>query len=146
MPSLADFDLRTFERELQRLGHKPSHGRRILRVFYDGCGEMDLDPLPISRALREQLRESYRLRRGQISARHVSGDGTTKLLLVLETGGSVEAVLMPSWRDGIAAGCVSSKIGCAMGCDVCASEKNGMERGQLMRRRAMDGRIKTAVS
>jgi 23S rRNA (adenine2503-C2)-methyltransferase len=128
MPSLADFDLRTFERELQRLGHKPSHGRRILRAFYDGCGEMDLDALPISRALREQLRESYRLRRGQISARHVSGDGTTKLLLVLETGGSVEAVLMPSWRDGIAAGCVSSQIGCAMGCDFCASTKNGLER------------------
>ena len=128
MPSLADFDLRSFERELQRLGHKPSHGRGILRAFYDGCGEIDLQALPISRALRGQLLESYSARRGRICAQHVSGDGTVKLLLALETGGSVEAVLMPGWRDGIAAGCVSSQIGCAMGCDFCASTKNGLER------------------
>jgi 23S rRNA (adenine2503-C2)-methyltransferase len=35
---------------------------------------------------------------------------------------------MPSHRPGIAAGCLSSQIGCAMGCDFCASTRNGLER------------------
>src|SRR5205814_511592 len=42
--------------------------------------------------------------------------------------GAVETVLMPSHREGVAAGCVSSQIGCAMGCDFCASTKSGLER------------------
>jgi 23S rRNA (adenine2503-C2)-methyltransferase len=41
---------------------------------------------------------------------------------------SIECVLMPSHRSDRAAGCVSSQVGCAMGCDFCASTKAGVER------------------
>jgi 23S rRNA (adenine2503-C2)-methyltransferase len=60
--------------------------------------------------------------------RQVADDGTTKLLLRLNDGRTVETVLMPDYRDDRAAGCVSSQVGCAMGCDFCATTKTGFER------------------
>ncbi len=57
-----------------------------------------------------------------------AADGTVKLLLQFTTGGAVETVLMPSHRPDRAAGCISSQIGCAMGCDFCASTRRGLER------------------
>src|SRR4029079_7220891 len=62
-----------------------------------------------------------------LTTRH-SADGTTKLLVGFTGGGAAEAVLMPSHRADRAACCVSSQIGCAMGCDFCASTKGGLER------------------
>ena len=51
-----------------------------------------------------------------------------KLLLGLARGGAVETVMMPSYRAGEAWCCVSSQVGCAMGCDFCASTRGGLER------------------
>jgi 23S rRNA (adenine2503-C2)-methyltransferase len=67
-------------------------------------------------------------RGSEVLSRTVSDDGTTKLLLGFDGGGAVESVLMPAYRPGRAMGCVSSQIGCAMGCDFCASTKRGLER------------------
>ena len=64
-----------------------------------------------------------------VLARRVAGDGTVKLLLGFPAGGAVERVSMPAYREGRAMGdCVSSQIGCAMGCDFCASTRGGLER------------------
>src|SRR5687768_11847195 len=60
--------------------------------------------------------------------RHVATGGTATVLSGGRRGGAVEAVLMPAYRPDRAAACVSSQIGCAMGCDFCASAKNGLER------------------
>lgn len=63
-----------------------------------------------------------------LAVRQVGGDGTTKLLLRLGDGRTVESVLMPDFREDRAAGCISSQVGCAMGCDFCATTKTGFER------------------
>src|SRR4029079_10360509 len=97
-------------------------------AFYDGCGGVDLDALPLPAALRERLRvDPVRCRRS-VGATRTAGDGTTKLLVSLHDGAAVEAVLMPGFRPDRAAGCVSSQVGCAMGCDFCASPRAGLER------------------
>jgi 23S rRNA (adenine2503-C2)-methyltransferase len=49
-------------------------------------------------------------------------------LLRLGDGRTVETVLMPDFRPDRAAGCLSSQVGCAMGCDFCATTKTGFER------------------
>lgn len=123
--SLVDFDVAAFEAELARLGHNAAHARKILRSYYAGA---DLDALPILKGLRRLLARDYADRRATLLRRHVSADGTIKLLLGMNAGGAAEAVLMPTHRAGIAAGCVSSQIGCAMGCDFCASTRDGLER------------------
>jgi 23S rRNA (adenine2503-C2)-methyltransferase len=123
--SLLEFDVPSFAAELERLGENPAHAAKILRTFYAGEA---FDGLPILKSLRARLASDYAARPGRVTARHVSGDGTIKLLLGFDAGGTAEAVLMPTYRDGVAAGCVSSQIGCAMGCDFCASTKSGLER------------------
>jgi 23S rRNA (adenine2503-C2)-methyltransferase len=125
MPSLLDFNVETFAAELERLGENPAHAAKILRTYYAG---EPLERLPILKSLRARLASGYAERPGRVIARHVSGDGTIKLLLGFASGGTAEAVLMPTYREGVTAGCVSSQIGCAMGCDFCASTKNGLER------------------
>ena len=126
-PPLVEHDLESLARWLGQRGYKPSHARRVLRAFYAGGGRGDFDELEIGKALAREVRDAAN-DGSRIVARHVSSDGTIKLLIEFPAGGAVEAVLMPTWRDGIAAGCVSSQIGCAMGCDFCASGQNGLER------------------
>ena len=125
MPSLHDFNVESFAQELDRLGENAAHAPKILRTFYAGDA---LDRLPILKSLRLKLATDYAQRPSTMLTRHLSADGTIKLLLAFDAGGTAEAVLMPTFRDGIAAGCVSSQIGCAMGCDFCASTKNGLQR------------------
>src|ERR1041384_8141871 len=84
--------------------------------------------LELGRALEARIRAEIALRQSKIVRRSESLDGTVKLLLEMSRGGTVETVLMPSHRPDRAAGCVSSQIGCAMGCDFCASTKTGLSR------------------
>jgi 23S rRNA (adenine2503-C2)-methyltransferase len=74
------------------------------------------------------LREQAERREASVAARQVSADGTAKLLIRLGDRHAVESVLMPGDRADRAAGCVSSQVGCAMGCDFCATAKSGFER------------------
>jgi len=128
MHSLVDFDLPAFREEMSAAGHKPVHALKVLRHFYESHGNPDLSSIEISNGVRNHIAEKLAGRPGRIAREIVANDGTTKLLISLKSGGAVESVLMPGYRDGIAAGCVSSQIGCAMGCDFCASTRNGLER------------------
>jgi 23S rRNA (adenine2503-C2)-methyltransferase len=76
--------------------------------------------------LREGLSERFRLWSSTIVKHQTSDDGTEKLLLQLEDGGRIECVLL---RDGSRRSiCISSQVGCAMGCVFCASGLDGVER------------------
>jgi 23S rRNA (adenine2503-C2)-methyltransferase len=66
--------------------------------------------------------------RSTILNRTTARDGTVKLLVGENLNDAVEAVLMPAYRPGRAAVCVSSQVGCAMGCDFCASTRLGLSR------------------
>jgi 23S rRNA (adenine2503-C2)-methyltransferase len=128
MAFLADHDLTTFQAELCAAGHKPVHALAVFRHFYGRSGRLDLASHPVGRLASEWIEQNYSDRRSTVSLRTVAGDGTVKVLVKLKSGGAVESVLMPAHRDGVAAGCVSSQIGCAMGCDFCASTRGGLER------------------
>jgi 23S rRNA (adenine2503-C2)-methyltransferase len=127
MLPLSDYDLPSFSDELRNAGHKPSHALLILRRFYETAGEFTPDGLFLSKALLADLNGSE-IRQSRVLNRHTSPDGTVKLLIGFADGAAVEAVLMPWYHTGRAAGCVSSQVGCAMGCDFCASTKSGLRR------------------
>jgi len=128
MPAVTDFDLKTLQDELSACGIYPSHAARLLRAFYDSAGTVDLLSLPLGKALHQKLRTDLAPRQSKVIAKHQSADGTLKLLIEFTAGGAVETVLMPAFRADRAAGCISSQIGCAMGCDFCASTRHGLER------------------
>ena len=121
--ALAHLSLADLEHQLAGWGFKRSHAGRILRAFYAGGSSHDL-PHGLAARLRADLPPSATT----LAARQVAEDGTTKLLLRLGDGRTVESVLMPDFRDDRAAGCISSQVGCAMGCDFCATTKTGFER------------------
>ncbi|MEO5961093.1 MAG: radical SAM protein, partial [Opitutaceae bacterium] len=129
--SLADFSIADLERQFAAWGAKPSHAARVLRGYFASGGEeiaaSDGAVLPseLVARLREELPPPHA---PSLAARQVAEDGTTKLLLQLGDGRTVEAVLMPDFRADRAAGCISSQVGCAMGCDFCATTKTGFER------------------
>lgn len=128
MRSLADFDVRTLEQLLRERGYPCVHAKRILRQFYRQDGRIDFEQLPIGKSLQGWLRKEVVVRQSRVVACRQSIDGTMKLLIGFDAGGTVECVLMPSHRPDRAAACVSSQVGCAMGCDFCASTTHGLER------------------
>ena len=126
MTALANYSLAAFQTELTAWGFKPSHAGRILRAYYSGA-KIDWEKLRLPGNLQDKLlNETQPL--SSPAARQRSEDGTTKLLLRMSDGRTVESVLMPDFRDDRAAGCLSSQVGCAMGCDFCATTRTGFER------------------
>jgi 23S rRNA (adenine2503-C2)-methyltransferase len=124
----ADLDPADLAHRFAGWGYKPGHAARVLRAFYagDDLASASLGGLP--RGLVDKLRAEFLGSATSLAARQVAEDGTTKLLLRLGDGRTVESVLMPDFRADRAAGCLSSQVGCAMGCDFCATTKTGFER------------------
>jgi 23S rRNA (adenine2503-C2)-methyltransferase len=80
----------------------------------------------LPKALRSELAAEFSLWTVQIARHSQSADGTEKLLLELADGGRIECVLL---RDGDRRSiCISSQVGCAMGCVFCASGLDGVDR------------------
>ncbi len=124
-------------RELEARGLKASHAARLLRLYYAGKPGPDPGDPPLPGVLVDWLRAQASGLAGPGAARRVSADGTVKLLLGLADGRRVESVLMPDFHPDRAAGCLSSQVGCAMGCDFCATARMGLERnltaGEIVR-------------
>jgi len=123
---LAAFQPAELEELLARLGEAPYRARQLFawiqRKGAASYGEMT----NLSLTLREKLAAEHPVRTTRVEARHPSDDGTTKLLLRLRDGESVECVLIP--EGDRATGCISTQVGCGVGCIFCASGANGVVR------------------
>lgn len=80
----------------------------------------------LPKALRERLASEYRVFSLSVAECRDSSDGTRKLVLEDAHGGRLECVLMPD--DKRVSVCISSQIGCGMGCVFCASTIGGLKR------------------
>lgn len=78
------------------------------------------------KALRERMAREVPFQRMQLAKQESSRDGTTKLLLTMSDGQRVETVLLPH-PYGYSV-CISSQVGCAIGCHFCASGLQGRVR------------------
>lgn len=96
----------------------------------------DVDAMTnVSRACRERLAAAAAIVWPEVAAVEESRDGTTKFLLRLADGAQVETVLIPSdSREGARrwTQCLSSQVGCAMGCTFCSTGQMGFERNMSM--------------
>lgn len=80
----------------------------------------------LPKGLRAELAESFEVFGTQVERHLSASDGTHKLVLRLPDGGMIECVLIQD--DGRATACVSTQVGCGMGCVFCASGLNGVVR------------------
>ncbi len=127
--SLSELDVAGLAQRLAGWGYGAGHAPRLLRNFYR-TGELSefSEAARLPAGLLDRVRLELAPSRPTLAARQVASDGTTKLLLRLADGHTVESVLMPDFRPDRAAGCLSSQVGCAMGCDFCATAQGGWER------------------
>lgn len=84
------------------------------------------DATELPAPLRRELAAAFPLRRLILSAHQVSRDGTEKYLWDLGDGEAVESVLIPEGRRRTL--CISSQVGCALGCVFCATGRMGFRR------------------
>lgn len=113
--------------DFERMG-APGRGEHIFGTLQRPWAYVDGQPR-LSRQIRAWLTEYTDLSLPKIQDTHPSEDGSTKLALRLEDGECVEAVHMPrEVRNPRVTLCISSQVGCAMGCRFCATGALGIHR------------------
>ena len=111
---------------LKDRGQGTFRAAQIRRWLFDSRSSSFEEMTDLPSALRGELAESFSLFTTQIAAHTQSPDGTEKLLLELADNQRIECVLL---RDGQRRSiCISSQVGCAMGCVFCASGLDGVVR------------------
>ena len=119
MKNIKDYNLEELKQELVNLGEKPFRAEQIFKwLFQEKVKSFD-DMTNISLELREKLKKEYTICNFNILKKQESKDGTIKYLFDVLDGNAIETVLM-SYHHGYSI-CVSSQIGCKMGCKFCAS-------------------------
>ncbi|HEX6708512.1 MAG TPA: RNA methyltransferase [Albitalea sp.] len=113
---------------LRALGAKPGHEQRVLRLWAMGLPQdsgkrrpENFLPLDVRDALPALVAELDAL--AGVQSEHPAEDGSARLLIRLADGQTVESVLLP--RDGL---CVSTQVGCAVGCVFCMTGRDGLLR------------------
>lgn len=111
---------------LVEMGEKPFRAGQIFKWLHQGVESFE-EMSDLSKALRARLAERFALTVPRVARKQVSRvDGTVKYLWQLRDGACVESVLM-HYAHGVSV-CVSTQVGCRMGCRFCASGLNGLER------------------
>ena len=116
------------------LGQKKYRAQQIFNWLYKKEATSIDEMTDISKNFREEMKEKFIISLPKIFRRQDSKDGTIKLLLELDDGSKVESALMPyNYGNAI---CVSSQVGCNMGCAFCASgllkKKRNLETHEMV--------------
>lgn len=119
MQTIYDFTFEELKEELSKLGQKSYRAKQLFTWLYRKRVESFDEMTDLPANLIQQLKETYCINPLKEIDRQVARDGTTKYLFEMQDGSSVEAVLMHfHFGDSL---CVSSQVGCNMGCSFCAS-------------------------
>ena len=119
MKNIKNYNLDKLKEEMLLIGEKAFRAEQIFKwIFVDNVTSFD-DMTNLSLELREKLKQNYTLGIYKILKKQESLDGTKKYLFDILDGNAIETVLM-QYRHGYSL-CVSSQVGCRMGCKFCAS-------------------------
>lgn len=140
-PNLKDLDLPEIETCIAPLGKEKFRARQIMKWLYQHGAETFEEMTNLSKDFRASLRHLARIGQPDIAKTQTSADGTKKILFRLEDGLFIESVLIPGKNHWTV--CVSTQVGCQMGCTFCLTGKQGFRRnlfpseitGQIIRLR-----------
>ena len=119
MKNIKDYDLEALKQEFIEMGEKPFRAEQVFKWLYESKVTSFDEMTNLSLELREKLKQNYDMHNFNILKKQESFDGTKKYLFDVLDGNAIETVLM-SYHHGYSI-CVSSQIGCKMGCKFCAS-------------------------
>jgi 23S rRNA (adenine2503-C2)-methyltransferase len=137
----------------QGFGKERYRAVQVMKWIHQGLAPSFQSMTNLSKALRGELSDRARILLPEVVETLVSQDGTTKFVLRLEDGCSIETVLIPEADHDTL--CMSTQVGCAMGCGFCRTGAKGFTRNltageivsQLLtvRRRLPDSRVTNVV-
>jgi 23S rRNA (adenine2503-C2)-methyltransferase len=107
-------------------GEKPLRAKQVRRWLLAGGAESFETMSDLPKPLREKLTEAFVPLAGKVVRHLQADDGTHKLLVKLRDGNLIECVLIQ--EDKRRTACISTQVGCGMGCVFCASGLAGVER------------------
>ena len=123
---LAALELKELEEFIQSLGHKKFHARQLYHwIWKRGVTEFN-EMSNLSLELRKALEQRATISVPEVVKHDVSSDGTQKFVLRLSDGRQIESVFIPDTPKQTF--CVSTQVGCAMGCAFCLTGKMGLIR------------------
>ncbi len=134
--NIKNYDLDNLKEELKNLGEKPFRAEQIFKWLYQDKVTSFDEMTNLSLDLRKKLDENYSMGLFKIVKKLESVDGTKKYLFDVQddAGNLIESVLM-QYHHGYTI-CVSSQIGCKMGCKFCASTgipfSRNLEAGEIV--------------
>jgi len=118
-------------RYFSEVGEKKFRAKQILQWIYQHRLR-DFEPMTdLSIPLRCKLDEKAEIGRLEVPKKVSSPDGTTKLLFKFDDGATVEAVYIPA--DNRRTACLSTQVGCSLGCSFCATGNMGFARNLTVR-------------
>lgn len=127
MLDIKSYTLDELKKEMEALGEKSFRAAQVYKWLHVKLAESFDEMTDLSVALRDKLKASYTLTDlKQLEVQVSKEDGTRKYLFELEDGNTVESVLM-KYHHGNSV-CISSQVGCRMGCKFCASTIGGCIR------------------
>ena len=145
MINILDFDIEELKEIMSSLGDKAFRAKQIFGWLAKGVESFD-EMTNVPAKLRNALAEEYYIGQPKVVADQLSKqDGTRKCLYEFADGARVESVFMKySYGNSI---CISSQVGCRMGCTFCASTLGGLQRnltagemlGEVLRMRNVTG-------
>ena len=119
MKNIKDYNLDELKEEFIKLGEKAYRAEQVFKWLYvDKVSSFD-DMTNLSKELREKLKQEFSMHNFKILKKQESADGTKKYLFDILDDNAIETVLM-EYHHGKSI-CVSSQVGCKMGCKFCAS-------------------------
>lgn len=124
---IKSLDYKELEESIREIGEKAFRAKQIYEWLHVKLVNEFDEMTNLSKSLREQLKEQYEIIHAEVVAKRTSKtDETSKFLFKLHDNRVIESVLM-KYKHGNSV-CVSSQVGCRMGCRFCASTLGGLER------------------
>jgi 23S rRNA (adenine2503-C2)-methyltransferase len=111
---------------ISEFGKERYRSVQIMKWIHQGLADSFDVMTNLSKKLREELSAKARISNPVVETVQISRDATSKFLLKLDDGSRVETVLIPGEDHDTL--CVSTQVGCAMGCRICRTAKMGLVR------------------
>jgi len=125
---IKSMNLEELKSYMESIGEKPFRAKQLYQWMHEKQAASFDEMTNLSKSLQEKLKNECRFVSLKQEAVQISKiDGTRKYLFALDDGNVIESVLM-RYKHGNSV-CISSQVGCRMGCRFCASTLDGLERG-----------------
>lgn len=127
--NLRDLSLAGIENFILTLGKEKYRARQIMKwLYHQGATSFD-EMTTLARAFRSKIGELAEISQPEMIKTQISRDGTKKILFELMDGYLIESVLIPGKNHWTT--CLSTQVGCRMGCKFCFTGRQGFKRNLL---------------